>query len=553
MRAASNSNTSTSTRRLPAWAPLRAPLFRALWLAALASNVGTWMHEVGAAWLMTSLSKDAQLNALVAAAGSLPMFLLALPSGALADIIDRRKLMIATQTWALVITGTLAGLTFFGLVNPPVLLFFTLLLSIGSALSGPAWQSIIPEIVKKKEMSAAIALGSVSWNMARVLGPTLGGVLIGILAPHVGNVKAPGAVFALNAISFSGVVMFLVSWNRAPRDSDLPPEHLTGAIKTGLRFARHSPELRAILTRIGGYILPSSALWAMLPLHARTNLGLDATGYGTLLGFFGAGAIVGGIGFERLRARFSSDTIVKIASVGTGLSFLGLSLVRDVWLARAMMAGVGLTWPLGMLTFQVAVLRNAPDWIRSRAASMFLLVFMGSMTLGAFGWGAIARQIGIPHAFWLAALGLWVSIPVLWRWKIPETPQNFAPSQHWPDPVISREPAPDDGPVLITTEYQIEPQNARDFVLAMQPVRLMRLRDGALRWNLFQDGAEPSRWVETMLVESWNEHLRQHARVSHDSEQLEAQVREFHVGGEAPRVSHLIAAKARNFEAEAEE
>ncbi len=546
-------NPTPTTRRLPAWAPLRAPLFRALWLASLASNIGTWMHEVGAAWLMTSLSTDAQLNALVAAAGSLPMFLLALPAGALADIIDRRKLMIATQTWALVVTGTLAGLTFAGLVTPAVLLFFTLLMALGSALSAPAWQSIVPEIVKKNSLPAAIALGGVSWNMARVLGPTLGGVLIGFLAPKIGNIQAPGAVFALNALSFSGVVVFLISWKRKAHNSDLPPEHLTGAIKTGLRFARHSPEMRAILGRIGGYILPSSALWALLPLHARTNLGLDATGYGSLLGFFGAGAIVSGIGFERLRARFSSDTIVKIASAGVGLSFLGLALVKNVWLARAMMFGVGLSWPLGMLTFQVAVLRNAPDWIRSRAASMFLLVFTGAMTLGAFGWGAIARQITIPLAFMLAAEALYLSIFAGWKAIIPEAPQNFSPSQHWPDPVIAREPAAHDGPVLITTEYQIEAENAREFVLAMQPVRLMRLRDGALRWNLFQDAAEPTRWLETMLVESWNEHLRQHTRVSLDSATLEAQAERFHQGNEAPRVSHLIAAKPGSFEDEGDD
>ncbi|RYG71813.1 MFS transporter, partial [bacterium] len=266
------------SRRLPAWAPLRSPLFRALWLASLASNIGSWMHNVGASWLMTSLTRDAGLNALVTAAEALPIFLLSLPAGALADIIDRRKLMIATQTWALLITGGLAALTFSGVVTPPFLIGFTLLLSMGSALTSPAWQAVIPEIVKKKQLPAAIGLGGISFNIARILGPTLGGLIIGALAPHIGNISAPGAVFALNALSFSGVVAVLVFWKRPARNSDLPPEHIVSAIRTGLRYTRHSPELCAILIRVCGFILFGSALWAMLSLHSRQNLKLDATG-----------------------------------------------------------------------------------------------------------------------------------------------------------------------------------------------------------------------------------------------------------------------------------
>ncbi|MBW3635149.1 MAG: MFS transporter [Armatimonadetes bacterium] len=363
-----------SHRRLPAWAPLRLPLFRALWVALLASNIGTWMHDVGAAWLMTSLSQDARVNALVSTAGALPMFLLALPAGALADIIDRRKLMIVTQTWAFGVSGTLAGMTFVGAVTPSILLFFTLLMSIGSALAAPAWQAIIPELVKKAELSAAISLGGIAFNIARVLGPTLGGLLIGSLVPVIGKIEAHGAVFALNALSFSGVLFVLVRWKRKPRASDLPPEHIAGAIRTGLRYTRHSPELCAILIRLGGYILGASAMWAMLPLHARQNLGMDASGYGILLGFFGAGAVVAGLFFERLRTRFSSDVLVAVSSLGMALGFVGLSVASQAWMVRAIMFELGLAWPLAMLLFQVALLRNAPEWLRSRAASMFLLV-----------------------------------------------------------------------------------------------------------------------------------------------------------------------------------
>lgn len=538
------------SRQIPTWAPLRTPLFRALWLASLASNIGTWMHDVGAAWLMTSLSKDPALNALVAGAGALPMFLLALPAGALADILDRRKLLVATQCWALIVTGTLATLTYFNLVNPAVLLFFTALLAIGSALSMPAWQSITPEIVKKQELSAAIGLGGISWNIARIVGPMIGGLLIGLLAPRVGNVAAPAAVFALNALSFSGVALVIWRWNRAPRHSDLPPEHVLGAVKTGLRYARHAPELRAILVRNFGYILFGSALWALLPLHARVNLGLDASGYGTLIGFFGAGAVLMGAGFERLRAKFSPDQLVAISSIGAAINFVGLATLDNPWLVRAIMVEGGFSWPLAMLTFQVALLKNAPEWIRSRAASLMLLVFTGGMTLGSALWGALGQLTSLPYAFCVAAAGLVASLLVLRRYPVAESVGKTAPSQHWPDPVVEKEPQPDAGPVLVTTEFHIPPDDAREFVTAMQSVRQMRLREGALRWNLFQDAAEPTRWIETMLSESWQDHLRQHARTSLESAELEALAWRYHKGEGAPRVSHLIAANALRLDEE---
>lgn len=542
----------TPSRRISAWAPLRSPTFRALWIASLASNVGSFMHENGASWLMTSLSKDPGLNAMVTAAGSLPMFLLALPAGALADIIDRRKLMIATQSWAVLVTGGLAALTFANAVTPTVLLIFTMLLSIGSALTAPAWQAIIPEIVKKKHLPTAVGLGGISFNTARVVGPTLGGLIVGFLAPKIGNIAAPGSVFALNALSFSGVVLVMLLWKRTPRETDLPPEHIVTAVRAGLRYTRHSPELRAILIRVGGFILSGSALWAMLSLHARYDLGLDATGTGILSGCFGVGAVTVGFSFGQLRTWFTSDQLVKISSAGVALNFVGLAFLHDPWLVRLIMLEAGLTWPLAMLTFNVAVIRNAPDWLRSRAASMFLLVFMGGMTLGSLGWGAIAKVIGIPDSFLLAACGAIGSALFLGRLRISEGNQNFNASQHWDEPTVAFEHTPEEGPVLVTTEFNIPPESAREFVEVMQPVRLMRLRDGALRWNLFQDAADPNRWLETMLVESWNEHLRQHARVSLDSEALEAAARSFHIGDEPPRVSHLIAAQARRFDDDAD-
>ncbi len=535
------------------WAPLRLPVFRALWIASLVSNMGTWMHGVGAAWLMTELSKDARLNALVSACESLPMFLLSLPAGALADIFDRRKLLAAMQLWACAVTGTLAVFTFAGLTGAGVLLSFTALLAVGSALSQPAWQSITPEIVKRSHYSAAVGLGGISWNIARVIGPALGGALIGILTTRVGKMAAPAGLFAINSLSFLAVVWVVTRWKRALRTSDLPPEHVVGAMRTGLNYVRHTPAIRAVLVRVVGYIFFGSALWALLPLHARIDLKLDATGYGTLLGFFGLGAIAVGASIEHLRARFSPDALVSISSVGAALGFVLLATLKNPWLSRLAMVENGFAWPLAMLSFQVAVVKSAPDWIRSRAASLFLLVFTGSQTLGAATWGFVAQKTSIPITFGITAFGLVASLVVLRRFRVEETAlSRQEPSNHWPQPVWDLPVAPSRGPVLVTTEFCVAPDKARSFVEAMQAVRTLRLREGVLRWNLFQDAARPERWIETMLLGSWNDHLRQHERVSVESAELEARAWSFHGGQEPPHVSHMLSSAARVWDEEDE-
>ncbi|RYX81357.1 MFS transporter [bacterium] len=538
-------------RRIPLWAPLRSRTFRALWIASLISNFGTWMHGVGAAWLMTELSSDTRLNALVSACESLPMFLLALPAGALADIFDRRKMLAIMQTCAFLTTGLLAALTFGNQTGAGVLLMFTALLAVCSALASPAWQSITPEIVKRSHYSAAVGLGGISWNLARVLGPTLGGVIIGKLAPIIGNLSAPAAVFALNAVSFLAVVAVVLSWKRSPRLATLPPEHVLGAMRAGLSYVRYTPTMRAVLVRVLGFILFSSAFWALLSIHARKDLGLSATEYGTMLGFFGAGAITVGASIERLRARFSPDALVTISSLGTALGLVLLATVHDLWLTRLVMLVNGFAWPLAMLSFQVAVVKSVPDWVRSRAASLFLLTFSGGSALGSIIWGMVARQTSIPTAMYCGAAGLVTSVLVLRKFRVEETTRaTQEPSNHWPEPIFEIAVEPSRGPVLVTTEFFIAPENARAFVEAMKPIRMLRLREGALRWNLYQDAATPRRWVETMLLDSWNDHLRQHARVSVEGAELEAHAWKYHEGHESPFVSHLIAERALLWEDE---
>ena len=551
-----------SARQTPFWAPLRSPLFRALWLASLASNIGTWMHEVGASWLMTSLTKSEQMNALISAAGSFPMFLLALPAGALADIVDRRKLVIITQAWATVIASLLAVLTLFNLTGPWVLLTFTLLMALGSAMTGPAWQALLPEMVRKRQVPTAMSLGGAAWNLSRIVGPLLGGVIIGVAANLLPvRATAPGVVFAINACSFLGVVLVFVRWRRAPREVDLPPEHIIGSMRAGWRYTRHSAEVRPILVRTAGLMLCISAQFSLLTLYAREVLHLSASGYASLIGFFGAAGVMGNIAYPRLRERFTPSYLLFYAALLTAVNLLVLALAPSMvdkqwapWLARASMLIGGFAWPISIQTCNVTIVRAVPDWVRSRAAGMFTLVFMGSSTLGSLLWGGIAKWAGqpnqpgsgIPVAFLGAALGLLVGELALRRFIIVDPGNaNLSPSQHWPDPEMAFEPAPEKGPVLITVEFEIAPEDSEEFVQAMQLIRRQRLRDGALRWNLFQDTAQPDRWIETVLVDSWGEHLRQHARVTHVDREIEQAAWAYHRGVEPPMVRHLMASSAR--------
>ena len=562
---ASDETPAPTKRIIPAWAPLRSPLFRALWLAGLASNIGTWMHDVGASWLMTSLTKNEQMNALVSAASALPMFLLALPAGALADIVDRRKLVVFTQAWAALIAGTLGALTLFGQTGPWVLLVFTLLLSLGGAMSGPASTALLPEMVKKRHIANAMSLGGAAWNLSRILGPRFGGVIIGVAANHLPNrASAPGVVFAINAFSFIGVAIVFARWKRTPRPVDLPPEHIVPAIRTGWRYMLHSSAVRAILIRSCGIMICVSAQFSLLPLYARAVLKLDATGFATLLGSFGAAGIVSNLVFPRLRETYTPGRLLFMAAMLNAFSLAVLafaprlvtadSSASAVWLARGAMLFGGISWPIAVQTCNVNIVRSVPDWVRSRAAGMWTLVFMGSATLGSILWGWGARQAGvagepgsgIPTAFLLAAAGLLIGSLVLRRFVIID-PGNadLSPSQHWPHPAVAAEVEPESGPVLVTVEFEIAPEDGDAFDRAMQRVRELRLRDGAIRWNLFQDAAVPERWLETMLVASWNEHLRQHARVTQLDREIEEHAHAFHRGPHAPRVSHLIASGAR--------
>jgi MFS family permease len=519
-----------------AWSPLRAPLFRALWIATVVSNVGTWMQNVGAAWFMMSLSPSPTMVALVQAATSLPVFLVGLPAGALADIVDRRRLLLWTQGWMLVITAVLSGLTFLGVVTPWVLLTLTFALGLGAALNAPAWQAIVAELVPRADLQAAVTLNGVGFNVARAVGPALGGIVVAV--------AGVGAVFLLNAISFLGVLAVLFRWQRTPRENALPPEHVLGAMRAGLRYVRYAASVHAVLIRTGLVMLCGSASWALLPLVARAELGLDAIAYGMLLGALGVGAVVGATMLPRVRQRITVDLLLTGATILFAAVTLALAYVREfVWLCAAM-AGGGIAWITLMSSFNTAVQTAVPAWVRARALAAYLLVSQGGLAAGSAVWGAVATHVGTTTALLWATCGLIFGLAVTGYYRIGGEAVDVTPSLHWPEPTMMSAPRPEDGPVLVTIEYRIDPHHARDFAAAMQDLRVVRRRDGAMYWELFRDGADLHRYLEIFLTESWAEHLRQHTRIVIADRAVEQRVRSFHIGNGPVVVSHFISAYA---------
>jgi MFS family permease len=516
------------------WRPLAQPIFRALWIAIVASNIGTWMQDVGESWLMVSLTTSPMLVALVETAGSLPIVLLALPAGALANVVDRRRLLLITQSWMLVSAAALGVLTLAGMVTPWLLLLLTFTLGLGTAMNGPAFQAILPEIVPRQEIPAAVTLTGVAVNVSRAVGPALGGLLVAA--------AGSGVVFLLNAVSFLGVMAVIYRWQRAPQQSTMPPEHVFGAMRAGLRYVRYAPELLAALIRTAAFILCASALWALLPLQARHALGLGSFGYGILLGCIGSGAVTGAAFLPRVRQKVSNNLLV----VGATVLFAGVTAVLahvhvPVVAGAAMILG-GIAWIAVMSSFNTAAQTAAPAWARARALSTYSLVFMGGMALGSAAWGAVAAHFGVTTALTCAAIGLIIGIAVSLRYAlIGADGLNLTPSAVWPEPVVVLEPKPEEGPVLVQIEYWIDLNRAREFERAMRDVRRVRRRDGATRWGLFRDPAVPGRFVESFLVESWAEHLRQHARGTASDRDIVQSIMTFHIGPRPPVVTHLIA------------
>ena len=520
--------------RTSTWAPLRNGVFRALWLAVLVSNIGTWMQTVGAQWLLVGRPHAALLVALVQTADTAPVLLFAPVGGVLADTFDRRWLLIVVQG-CLVITGlALTLLTLANQMPPALLLTFTFLLGAGSAFTVPAYQALIPDLVPRPQLPAASALGSISINLARAIGPALAGVLIAR--------AGVGAVFALNTATFLVFGVVVAAWRPPARTISPFPEQFASALYAGGRYVRHAPVVRRILLRTGLFLVPASALWALLPLVASQRLGQGAGGYGLLLGALGIGAVAGAFTLPRLRAKLSSNALLLIASVVYAAALCVLALVRDATVILIVLVPAGVAWIAVLSSVNAALQLFLPAWVRARGLAIYQMVLFGAQAFGAVLWGLVAGPEGLVATFLLAAGVLLAGVATLRVWPLIDTRgMDRSLAVYWPEPQLVLDPDQSRGLVVVTTTYTVAPENEAPFLQAMDHVRQSRLRTGATRWGLFRDGETAHRFVEMFTVPSWEEHLRQHSeRLTGADQQYEARVEAL---SEAPsQTTHLIAA-----------
>jgi MFS family permease len=517
--------------------PFRHSLFASLWLASLVSNIGAWMYNAAAAWLMTTLDGRPLTVSLVQAAASFPMFLFALPAGALADIVDKRRFILWLE---IIVTGTsafFAVLLSAGLVTAEVLLLFVFLVSTIAALEGPAWQSIVPQLVPKEDLPAAVAVNSVGINISRAIGPALAGVIItglGIAAP-----------FWLDAFSNAGVIAVFLLWRaRQSALRPLPAERFVGALRESFRYARYNRHLRATLARSVGFFLFASAYWALLPLVTRVQIGGGPQLYGVLLGAIGAGAVGCAFVLPYLKAKLGPNGLVGAGEVGTGLSLLLFGLASEPTMATMASIIAGASWIAVVASLNVSAQVALPDWIRGRGLATYLAVFFGTMTVGSALWGEMASVTGLSVAHFIAAAGALAAVPLTWHWKLQTGAViDLSPSMHWPEPIVTKPVANDSGPVMVTIEYHVDQKDHAAFLVAMDALSHERKRDGAYAWCVFQDTAKEDVFLETFFFESWLEHLRQHTRVTKADRLLENNVR--HFVRTAPKITHYVSPDRR--------
>ena len=486
-----------------AWAPLRHRAFRWLWIGVLISWTGTWMQMVGAQWLLVDAPNAAVLVSIVQAATTLPVMLLALPGGVLADSFDRRWLLFTIQVYFFVVGVLLAVLTAAGQMPPALLIAFTFLLGVGTAVLLPTWGATLPELVPRTELRAASRLDLVSVNVSRAVGPALAGVVIA----HLGGVSV---VFALNAASVVFLAVALLRWRRPPRAAS-SREGFVPALRAGGRYVRHEPVVRRILLRAVMFVAPAMALWALLPVIASQHLQVGADGYGALFAALGAGAILGAVVLGPVTTRLSTNGALAAAGLIYAATLTVIALVPSFPAALAALVLSGVAWMAVTSTLQAELQLVLPAWVRARGVALYMVTFTGSQTAGALVWGVVADRAGLRPAILTAAVVLLVAAVAGVFWRVPETGHlDPQPAVYWTDPRLAFDPEPDTGPVLIAVHFTVVAERQPDFLTAMDELRQSRRRTGATRWELYRDGEHPERFVEVFRVPSWEEHLRQH-------------------------------------------
>jgi predicted MFS family arabinose efflux permease len=505
-----------------AWSPLRHKPFRSLWLAQFVSNVGGFMQVVGAVWLMGTLAGTPALVALVQTAMSTPVFFFSLPAGALADIVDRRRLILGMQVLMLSIALTLALLTHFGAVTPLLLLALTFALFSANALNQPAWQSLQPELVPREDFPQAVTLGAASQNLARIVGPAIGGVILAFSGPEI--------IFTLNALSYVGVIVVLARRRTAPRADAAARERLVPALRSGIRYARYASSLRATLLRTVALTIPASATMALLPVVARDDLALDSRGYGVLLACYGVGAVSMSFVLPAIRSRIGTDGTVLLGIVAIALNLVSLATVRSPVVLGATLIIGGAGWISALSTLMVATQTALPKWVRARGIGFQFLAFQGGVGLGSALHGVVADRVGLAAAFAgatvLLAIG-WLATRHFSLGRIERL--DLGPAVGLSDIPGPVEPLPEHSPVVITVEYRVDAAGRQTFVETMRRVERMRNRVGANRWELAQDPADEARYLETFRADSWTEYRRGRSRMTVADQKIEEAVAPYRI------------------------
>ncbi|HET9482592.1 MAG TPA: MFS transporter [Xanthomonadales bacterium] len=518
---------------IAALAPFSHAWFRRVWLASAASNLGGLIQSVGAAWLMLSLTDSARMVALVQASVALPIMLLSLVAGAVADNADKRRQMLAAQGFMLLVSVALALCAWTGLITPWLLLGFTFLIGCGAAFNAPAWQASVGDLVPRPTLARAIALNSVGFNIARSVGPAIGGAIVAA--------AGAAAAFAVNAVSYVPLIAVLARWRPAPHPQLLPRETLGHAIAAGVQYIAMSPAIMRVLARALFFGAGASSVMALMPLVARNLIAGGPLTYGLLLGAFGVGAVGGAVLTARLRQSLSTEWVVRVGCVGFALAAAITGASTQLAATMAALLGAGAAWVMTLSTFNVAVQLSTPRWVVARALSIYQMAAFGGIAAGSWLWGSVAAGYGVGNALFAGAAVLAACALLGLRHPLEQSEErNLDPLRRWDAPSTVVPVEPRTGPVVVTIEYLIRESDIVEFLAAMAERRRIRRRDGAQDWALLRDLSNPMRWVERYKVPTWLDYIRHNNRLTHDDASVPARLRELHQGPDSPRVTRLI-------------
>ncbi|MFZ5739451.1 MAG: MFS transporter [Pseudomonadota bacterium] len=513
-------------------APLRHALFRRIWLASLLSNLGLMINGVGAAWAMTQMTASADMVALVQTALMLPIMLVAMPAGAIADMYDRRLVALAALGIGLAGATTLAAMAHLGLVTPNNLLLFCFVIGTGMALFGPSWQASVSEQVPAETLPAAVALNGISYNIARSFGPAVGGIVV----------AAAGAVaaFAANAVLYLPLLIVLLLWRRVSDPPRLPPERLNRAIVSGVRYITNSPAIRIVLTRTLVTGVAGSSVLALMPLVARDLLHSGAETYGLLLGAFGIGAVIGALNVGIARQRLSSEAAVRLCAMIMGVAMAVVAISRSPLLTAAALVIAGAVWMLAIALFNIGVQLSAPRWVAGRSLAAFQASISGGIAIGSWGWGHVADLAGVAPSMLLSGLAMLASPVLAFLLPMPPVGTRTEDAELLADPEVKLALTSRSGPVVIEIDYRVDAEEARAFHNVMQEVQLSRQRNGAYGWSIARDVADPELWTERYHCPTWLDYLRQRSRSTQEDRALHRRAIAFHRGSEPVRVRRML-------------